>query len=176
MPWKNGGGSTIEVAVAPEGAGLDDFDWRISMAVVAADGPFSVFPGIDRTLAILDGNGLDLHGLPRGAVRLQRASAPFAFPADVAVSATLVEGQITDLNVMTRRGRVRSRVRPVRGRAEIGADAATAFLLADDDCVATVGDRAAQNLGPRDALRIDDPGGVAVDIAGRAFLIELLPG
>ena len=50
MPWKNGGGTTTEVAVSPEGAGLDHFDWRISMARVEQDGPFSTFPGIDRTL------------------------------------------------------------------------------------------------------------------------------
>ena len=53
MPWKNGGGETVEIAVSPEGAALSEFDWRISMATVATDGPFSIFPGIDRTLSIL---------------------------------------------------------------------------------------------------------------------------
>ena len=57
MPWKNGGGETTEIAVFPAGAGLDDFDWRVSMARVESSGPFSVFPGIDRTLAILEGEG-----------------------------------------------------------------------------------------------------------------------
>ena len=51
-PWKNGGGSTTEIAIAPPGAGLDDFDWRISLATISEDGPFSVFPGIDRTLIL----------------------------------------------------------------------------------------------------------------------------
>src|ERR1700720_3517473 len=59
-PWKNGGGSTTEIAAAPEGASLDIFDWRISMARVASDGPFSDFPGIDRTLAVVSGHGLAL--------------------------------------------------------------------------------------------------------------------
>src|SRR3546814_10305481 len=63
MPWKNGGGSTTEVAVAPDGAGLDEFDWRISMAVVGADGPFSGFPGVDRTLAVPARAGLPRPGL-----------------------------------------------------------------------------------------------------------------
>ncbi len=40
MPWKNGGGSTTEIAVFPIDSGLDAFDWRVSMATVAADGPF----------------------------------------------------------------------------------------------------------------------------------------
>ena len=60
MPWKNGGGETVEVIVHPEGASLSDFGWRVSMATVASDGPFSVFPGIDRTLAVLSGEGMDL--------------------------------------------------------------------------------------------------------------------
>ena len=60
QPWKNGGGETIEIAVFPAGASVDDFDWRISMALVATDGPFSTFSGIDRTLTILDGQGIDL--------------------------------------------------------------------------------------------------------------------
>ncbi|MBV9975040.1 MAG: HutD family protein, partial [Hyphomicrobiales bacterium] len=50
MPWKNGGGETTEIIASPEGAGLDEFDWRISMARVATDGPFSRFAGVDRTL------------------------------------------------------------------------------------------------------------------------------
>ena len=61
MPWKNGGGMTVEIAVSPEGAGIEDFDWRVSMAFVEQDGPFSIFPGIDRTLAVLSGDGIVLH-------------------------------------------------------------------------------------------------------------------
>lgn len=176
MPWKNGGGSTTEIAVSPDGAGLEDFDWRLSMALVAADGPFSAFPGIDRTLAVLDGAGLLLHGLPGGAVRLERSTAPFAFAADADVAATLVAGPITDLNVMTRRGRFGSRVRRLGGPATIGANTAVAFVLADTACTATLGDTRAVRLAPRDALRFDDAAGLAIDVAeGAAFLIELVP-
>ncbi len=48
MPWKNGSGETAEIAIWPDGVALDAFDWRISMARVAADGPFSAFAGVDR--------------------------------------------------------------------------------------------------------------------------------
>lgn len=60
MPWKNGGGETVEIAVFPTNAGVDAFDWRISIATVATNGPFSIFPGIDRTLSILSGEGMTL--------------------------------------------------------------------------------------------------------------------
>ena len=58
MAWKNGGGETAEIAVFPEGACYDDFHWRLSMARIAADGPFSTFPNVDRTLALIEGNGM----------------------------------------------------------------------------------------------------------------------
>ena len=44
MLWKNGGGSTTEIAVFPPGAGIGAFDWRVSMASVVGDGAFSAFP------------------------------------------------------------------------------------------------------------------------------------
>lgn len=110
MPWKNGGGETVEIAIWPPSASLSDFDWRLSIATVATDGPFSLFPGIDRTLAVLDGEGIDLTVGAAPPVRLMPASEPFAFAGDVAASATLVSGPITDLNVMTRRDMLRHRV------------------------------------------------------------------
>lgn len=105
MPWKNGGGETVEIAIFPEKASLADFDWRVSMATVATDGPFSSFPGIDRTLSILQGKGMRLMIEGRRPALMTGETAP-PFPADVATSATLVDGPIVDLNVMTRRGRL----------------------------------------------------------------------
>ncbi len=80
MLWKNGLGETTEIAVAPEGAGLSAFNWRVSMASVTIDGAFSAFPGVDRTLSILSGAGLRL-AVDGRARDLTAASAPFSFPA-----------------------------------------------------------------------------------------------
>lgn len=106
-PWKNGGGETVEMLASAEGAGLDAFDWRISSAHVGSEGPFSHFPDIDRTLSVLGAGRLVLTFEGRGAVTLDRASAPYAFPGDVAVSGVIPDGPIDDFNVMTRRGRAR---------------------------------------------------------------------
>ena len=108
--WKNGGGSTTEIAIEPPGASLERFDWRISMARVASDGPFSEFPGVDRTLAVISGRGLRLAIGGKPAVTLDRGSAPIQFPGDVATSARLLSGEITDLNVMSRRQRFSHRL------------------------------------------------------------------
>lgn len=105
LPWKNGGGATAQIAIYPEGASLDDFDWRISMAHVGSDGPFSTFFGIDRTLSVLTGNGIRLVFGDRETTTLDRTSEPFAFSGERAVRGLLVDGAIDDLNVMTRRSR-----------------------------------------------------------------------
>lgn len=111
MPWKNGGGETIEIAIFPHEAGIGAFDWRVSMAKVVEDGPFSTFPGIDRTLTILEGEGLNLTVADAGPVRI--VEQPHSFAGDVTASATLIGGPVTDLNVMTRRERFQHRVTPV---------------------------------------------------------------
>ena len=81
MPWKNGGGETIEIAVSPPDAAIDGFDWRVSMGHVAAPGPFSVFPAVDRTLAVIGRNGIALTVAGRGSVTLTSQSALLVFPA-----------------------------------------------------------------------------------------------
>lgn len=100
QPWKNGKGETVELSRADrDGVML----WRLSMATVAEDGPFSIFPGINRNLTVLDGpgfrlvgDGIDLPCLPH---------SPVAFAGDVAVRAAETGGEVsTDFNVMTARG------------------------------------------------------------------------
>jgi environmental stress-induced protein Ves len=113
-PWKNSGGSTTEIAMEPPGASLDTFDWRISVASIATDGPFSKFPGIDRTLAVVKGKGLLLTIGSSTAVSLERGSDPIAFDGDVPTSAHLTQGEIIDLNVMTRRRRLSHRLQQIR--------------------------------------------------------------
>jgi len=104
-PWKNGGGETRELAVAPPGAGLDDFDWRISCARVASGGPFSAFPGVDRSLLVLEGGGLRLDFADGQPLTLDVAAAPLQFAGERTVSAALLDGPVVDFNVMTRRAR-----------------------------------------------------------------------
>ncbi len=113
-PWKNGGGTTREIASWPPGTGLDAFDWRVSIATIAASGPFSVFAGVDRTIMLLDGEGVRLHAADADAGvdhRLDRPHEPFAFSGDVALGCTVLGGASSDFNVMSRRARCRADVR-----------------------------------------------------------------
>lgn len=146
MPWKNGGGITYELAVWPEGADLGAFDARLSMALVASDGPFSVFPGVDRTLAVIEG-AMRL-GFSETGVALSDETAPLAFPGEAPVAATVDRGPVLDLNVMTRRDMLGHRI--VELRPGEALPAGTVAVVARD--AATVCDVA---LAPGDAILAD---------------------
>lgn len=132
-PWKNGGGSTTEIAVFPPGAGFDDFDWRVSLATITQDGPFSAFPGIDRTLALVDGDGV-LLDFGDERVVLSPSEPLIEFDGEEIVHATVSGANTTDFNVMTRRGRCRHRLEAcvVRGTEQLQRRGATTLLFLAD--------------------------------------------
>lgn len=113
-PWSNGGGVTREVAAHPPGAGWDTFAWRVSLADVTRDGPYSPLPGVRRILTVADGAGLELtvdgtaHLLPAG-------HRPFPFPGAAATDSRLLSGPVVNLNVMLRDGQATATVERVRG-------------------------------------------------------------
>ncbi|MEV0446860.1 HutD family protein [Streptomyces sp. NPDC050600] len=111
--WRNGGGATREIVVRPSGA--EEFGWRASVADIDADGPFSAFPGVDRTLTLLAGDGVRLVCPGEFDRLLTRAGEPFAFSGDLALDAELPGGPCRVLNLMVRRGRWAARVERVTG-------------------------------------------------------------
>lgn len=111
QPWKNGLGRTREIAVQPSNAGRDDFLWRVSIAEVDSAAPFSSFPGIDRQIALLDGNGF-MMTLDNGRVHpLTTPFAPFAFAGESKVAVILADGPTRDFNLMVRRAQARGEIR-----------------------------------------------------------------
>jgi hypothetical protein len=108
MPWKDGGGSTTEIAIEPLGSGLSDpFLWRVSSAQVAASGPFSVFPGMTRSLLVVEGAGLilDIEGMSRQ--RMKHPGQVVTFSGDAATNAMLIQGACTDFGVISDPSRVK---------------------------------------------------------------------
>jgi environmental stress-induced protein Ves len=124
MPWRNGLGTTIELLKQdlPDG---DGFAWRLSMADVIADGEFSNFSGYDRTLLLLDGNGLmlDCAGVRQ---RLDKPLQAARFRGEDSTFATLPDGPVKDFNIMTQRqhcaARVTSAVHPAESTIDVAAD------------------------------------------------------
>lgn len=165
-PWKNGGGTTAEIAVHPPEADLDSFDWRLSMADVASDGPFSGFPGVDRTLTLIEGPGLDLF-IAGEARRLDSGHPICAFPGEAPTTARLLDGPIRDFNVMTRRSRLRHSV----VLAEPGRRHEVAALLALDGPIAVRAETRSLILQRFDALLFEPSGTIEAD--GRLLIVRM---
>lgn len=167
--WKNGGGVTREVAIWPPTAALDAFDWRISIAEVAQGGPFSTFPGVDRVLTVIEGAGLELSVEGLAAAELDDRAPPFAFPGDAACTATLRQGPIRDLNLMTRRGAYVAWARRLEGSAIIDCSAQTTVVLA-----LTATEVGGERLEPDDAVILEQ--GARLDVGlGHLILAEIDP-
>jgi len=102
LPWRNGLGSTVELLAETPNKN-EDFSWRLSIASVANDGPFSDFSGYDRTLLLLEGSGITLNK-PNGIFKVLNSSLDYAnFKGEDLIDATLHNGPIKDFNIMTLR-------------------------------------------------------------------------
>jgi environmental stress-induced protein Ves len=107
MPWRNGGGTTWEIARGrvdgrPDGDPGGDWHWRFSLAEIASDGPFSAFPHIDRLLTVAAGEGIALTIDGAAPRRLGRGDA-IQFRGEAAIGCALVAGPTRDLNLMVDR-------------------------------------------------------------------------
>lgn len=167
MPWKNGGGTTTELAVFPPGASLEHFVWRLSCAEVRVAGPFSAFPRIDRSLAVLSGAGLILHtdesqqsisSTPFAqSVRLDQHILPYRFMGELPIFAELLDpaSPVIDLNLMTRRDVCQHHMQRLEsGSHFIDASDAQQLLLYCAKGSAIVHGR--ENLQASDLLMLDE--------------------
>ncbi|WP_172588294.1 HutD/Ves family protein [Shewanella xiamenensis] len=112
--WKNGGGSTKQLLISPKDADLTNFDYRFSIATISSNGPFSPFPGIDRQLCILEGEGVKLMMSDNAAKSTELVLRPnqpaFCFSGETQIESQLLDKQIIDFNVMIKRGKYRAHI------------------------------------------------------------------
>jgi uncharacterized protein len=115
MPWKNGGGSTIELDVFPDNSDVSagSFAWRASIADVSADGPFSRFPGYERHIMAIAGDGMVIDVEEAPDIELRKLFIPASFAGDWTVSGRLVGGPTRDFNLI---------VAKTFGRSELGVE------------------------------------------------------
>jgi environmental stress-induced protein Ves len=175
IPWKNGQGTTAEIAMEP-GAG-NRFRWRLSIADVGASGPFSDFAGYDRVIAVASGAGMRLAVAGRAPLELTQDSEPYAFPGEAATECTLLQGPIRDFNLMTDRATGRGRVTALRfggGPVTVGLWGGIVFLYATHGAAEVEG----YGTVPEGAtLRIDAAqGALAIrgETGGCALLAEIM--
>ena len=113
--WKIGAGWTREILRWPQAT--EDWDWRLSIAEVTQDGPFSAYPGVDRELVLLAGEGMRLHFDDGEVAELRPPHDRVRFPGERVLRAELLAGPTQDFNVMWRRDRIEAQVlhRPLVG-------------------------------------------------------------
>ena len=173
MPWRNGGGTTWEIARGrfPDGAEAD-WHWRFSLAEIASDGPFSAFPGIDRFLTVISGQGIELK-IDDAPPRRLLAGEDIEFPGEAAIGCDLLNGPTRDLNMMV--DRRSARIWPGRDGRRLQAEAGLILLYAYEEVVLAADDQT-MRLAQGDAV-IGSAGAVADVIEGRSVWarIERLP-
>ncbi|GHA77224.1 HutD/Ves family protein [Cognatilysobacter bugurensis] len=189
--WRNGLGWTREIlrrrlgddAQSPGSANhdADDWDWRLSIAEIERDAPFSTFAGIDRELVLLSGNGLRLRFEDGECTTLDPPHGRARFAGERAVTGELVDGLTHDFNLMWRRDRVEATLwhRPLVGPMVIFAEPGTAWAVhlfagqaqfADDSGLPPLaaGDTAVLQAGETRLRHVLDGG-------GEALLVKIAP-
>ncbi|HWW19643.1 MAG TPA: HutD family protein [Steroidobacteraceae bacterium] len=100
MPWKNGAGTTREIAREPPLS--DEFQWRLSLATIAASSPFSAYPGYRRSVTLVDGAGFRLTVSGQSPVQLSECGASALFAGSATTGCQLINGTSMDLSLMVR--------------------------------------------------------------------------
>ena len=159
VPWKNGLGMTREVANAHDRDGA--MLWRISLATVDRDGPFSDFTGYRRIIMLLEGKGMTLDFCGHGSAVMDTPFVPVPFDCAWATSATLHDGATRDLNVVTSQEKASGAVallEPGNGTLDLAAsNGVTLLYVLRGAAQASVGG-ADWDLGSGDALRLEGAG------------------
>jgi hypothetical protein len=185
IPWKNGRGIAHLIAASPAGAGYDSLDWQVSRPEIAANGPFSSFPGLDRQFMLVTGNGLTLKIRNRGDGlsfdrRIDVPLEPFAFRGEWDVECVLQDGPVQVFNVMTRRGHAGARleiVEPAAARPVAKPAGETLLVYVARGPVEAWGCWGKATLAAEDSILVDDDGATEIAIApteGRSARLALV--
>lgn len=129
--WKNDGGWTTEIASEPMPDGACGFRWRVSIAEIESNGPFSLFAGVERDLLLLSGKGIELAINDADPVRLDQRFQAIHFSGEDAVDCQLLAGPTRDFNVMVAREQVSADVhaRPLNGTMLVFVEAGCCWLI-----------------------------------------------
>lgn len=121
MPWKNGAGRTSEILCEPA---TGDWRWRLSIAEVEVAAPFSVYPGVERELVLLSGNGLRLHFGDGQVSELLPPYGELRFPGERQLVGEPIDGPSRDFNLMWKRGELDACLwrRPLAGTMVVFAE------------------------------------------------------
>jgi environmental stress-induced protein Ves len=97
-PWKNGGGTTIDIAE-------QDDVWRFGRTPITQPGKFSDYTGFDRLQVLVSGRGLVLK-MPIGQIDVREPFKPVRFRGETPIIARLEAGPVEVVNLIGKRSAV----------------------------------------------------------------------
>jgi environmental stress-induced protein Ves len=177
--WRNGLGWTREIHAQAATGKPGDWAWRLSIAEIEHDAPFSAFPGVERELVLLSGNGLRLRFVDGEVRELHPPHDKLRFAGERAVTGELLDGPTQDFNLMWRRDLVEAQLwhRPLVGPMVVFAEPGTVWaihLLAGQARFADESGLPELAAGDTALLQADDTRlRHVLDGAGEALLIRL---
>jgi environmental stress-induced protein Ves len=126
--WKNGLGWTREIA---RSADSGEWTWRLSIAEIEDDAPFSTFEGVDRELVLLAGNGLQLSFADGVQHTLLPPHDRLRFAGERGALGRLVDGPTQDFNLMWRRDAIDAQLwhRPLVGPMVVFVEPGSAWAI-----------------------------------------------
>ncbi len=102
--WKNGNGTTSQIAIFPIEATLaeSNFWWRISSATISKSSTFSKFPKFERVLIIWKGAGVKLNE------SILNPNSPFIFSGEENIYCELLkEETVVDLGIIYNKEKIK---------------------------------------------------------------------
>ena len=166
--WRNGMGVSWDIASDPPGT--EDFGWRFAIARIAGDVPFSIYPGIDRSFTLIDGEGLALDFGGRDTLQVAEKFVAHFYPCDVPAFCRLRHGACRALNLFLKRGVWRAEVEIVSGVVPVEPGGPMLLFALDGPA-----DVAGERLEANDAVYADHP--VHVDSgSSKLYLARLMSG
>jgi environmental stress-induced protein Ves len=171
-PWKNGQGSTREIARRLLGVRGPRFVWRLSVSDIVRDADLATFKGVERSATLVHGEGLtlDVSGESHELERFQ----PFRFDAEASTRARLSHGPVSMLNVFTVSARMSARVQVVELSAErpLTIAGTTLVVLLSGAAEVYAADGASGTLASLDAL-VARPRVRLISGTGRAAVVRM---
>ena len=170
QPWKNGGGLTREIAAAFSDDAAKRFLWRVSLATIDRDGPFSEYRGYDRSILTIDGSPVELV-VDGQTINLGRLD-PYAFAGEAQVVCRIGDGAARDLNVMTLRDWFVHDLEIVSSPQR--------FVLDNDEIVFVYAIEGAASVGgvhcpAGDTIWLQEADGTSIGSEGRAAVVRITP-
>ena len=175
MCWKNGGGSTEEIA-RDTGDDLDSFGWRLSIADIGKSGGFSTFAGYQRVISVLQGQGMTLR-LDGQDTRPLLPLDAYAFNGECEVYCALLGGPIRDFNLIYAPERFSARLQWLEGKQRFFSTSSTVLIFSvAEHTQVKLGNVTPEFLGRHDCLLFDRNSELhEIAVTGRCCVIELTP-